>query len=106
MTLLMFLGVLVSAGTSVYAAEEFSNTTIIKENNEQEIANELEFLFDKASSEKDGVVFVNEIMLKQRYGGKLGNAVAEGIRTLYDQEKIVLIKFIDFKKKVLGLTAW
>lgn len=42
---IVVLGVLVRVGTSVYAAKEFSNTTIIKENNEQEIAR----LFVKAA---------------------------------------------------------
>lgn len=87
------LATLISIGllgvpTVALAATPSDTTTHVSPQQLQEIKKEVKFIFEEASSYKDGKVSVDMAKLQAAYGKKKAAYVAEGIRQLYTNDHL------------------
>lgn len=76
--------------TTISAAEATENkSTAIVQQDVKKIEQEVRFIFEEASSYKNGVVSVKDELLKMKYGKVMAAYIAEGIRQVYTNDNLL-----------------
>lgn len=76
--------------TTISAAEATENkSTAIVQQDVKKIEQEVRFIFEEASSYKNGVVSVKDELLKMKYGKVMAVYIAEGIRQVYTNDNLL-----------------
>lgn len=77
-----------TAPISAMAATK-DNTTVAVQQDVKKIEQEVRFIFEEASSYKNGVVSVKDELLKMKYGKVMAAYIAEGIRQVYTNDNLL-----------------
>lgn len=92
--------------TTIPAAEATENkSTAIVQQDVKKIEQEVRFIFEEASSYKNGVVSVKDELLKMKYGKVMAAYIAEGIRQVYTNDNLLDAIRANSQDKDFGL-AW